>query len=208
MIDIEDKLCLIVGGGKIALHKAGILLEYGVRIKLVAPDVSTVLSGLDGETAFGDRIDISKRKFCPEDLENVDFVVVATDDIALGEYISGLCREKGILVNVVDEKEECSFIFPAIIKQRDMVVAVSTGGNSPAGAGYIKRRIDDVLPEYYGDMVSRLGAYRDYIFEKAGSPGRRKQIFNALLEYGDSHGGDIPREVVDRIVSDFVVGDE
>jgi siroheme synthase-like protein len=141
--------------------------------------------------------------FTPDDLNNVDFAVAATDDAALGEYISGLCRDRNIPVNVVDKKEECSFIFPAIIKQGDMVVSVSTGGNSPAGAGYIKRRINKTLPEYYGDMVSRLGEYRDYILENVQSPEDRKQLFNRLLEYGDSHGGDIPREVVEEFMSDI-----
>jgi siroheme synthase-like protein len=106
-------------------------------------------------------------------------------------------------VNVVDKKEECSFIFPAIIKQGDMVVSVSTGGNSPAGAGFIKRRINETLPEYYGDMVSRLGEYRDYILENVQSPEDRKRLFNKLLEYGDSHGGDIPKEVVEEFMSDI-----
>jgi siroheme synthase-like protein len=190
MMDIEDKTCLIVGGGKIAFHKAKLLLSFGARIRLVAPEVCEELDG----------VEIIKRKFTQDDLNNVDFVVAATDDTALGDYISGLCKKRGIPVNVVDKKEECSFIFPAIIKQGDLVVSVSTGGNSPAGAGYIKRQIGETLPDYYGDMVLKLGEYRDYILDNVQSPEDRKLIFNKLLEYGDSHGGDIPKNVVESFV--------
>jgi siroheme synthase-like protein len=193
MMDIEDKTCLIVGGGKIAFHKAELLLSFGARIRLVAPKVCEEIISLG--------VQIIKRKFTPDDLNNVDFAVVATDDASLGEYISGLCKERGIPVNVVDKKEECSFIFPAIIKQGDLVVSVSTGGNSPAGAGYIKRQIGEALPDYYGDMVFRLGEYRDYILDNVQSAEDRKLIFNRLLEYGDSHGGDIPKNVVEGFVA-------
>jgi siroheme synthase-like protein len=214
MMDIEDKTCLIVGGGKIAFHKAELLLSFGARIRLVAPKVCDEVKSLgvkpksdmpiDGTTtgmAEIANVEIIKRRFTPEDLNNVDFVVAATDDTALGEYISGLCKKRGIPVNVVDKKEECSFIFPAIIKQGDLVVSVSTGGNSPAGAGYIKRQIGETLPDYYGDMVFRLGEYRDYILDNVQSPEDRKLIFNRLLEYGDSHGGDIPKNVVESFVA-------
>jgi siroheme synthase-like protein len=204
MMDIEDKTCLIVGGGKIALHKAKMLLEFGAKLRIVSPEVCDELEQLtDIENKHSIRAEITRKEFTPDDLNNVDFVVAATDDAALGEYISRLCRDRNIPVNVVDKKEECSFIFPAIIKQGDMVVSVSTGGNSPAGAGFIKRRINETLPEYYGDMVSRLGEYRDYILENVQSPEDRKRLFNKLLEYGDSHGGDIPKEVVEEFMSDI-----
>jgi siroheme synthase-like protein len=203
MMDIEDKTCLIVGGGKIALHKAKLLFPFGAKLRIVAPEVCDELEQLaDGESEYGIRVDITKRKFTQDDLNNVDFVVAATDDTALDGYISRLCRDRGIPVNVVDKKEECSFIFPAIIKQGDLVVSVSTGGNSPAGAGFIKRRINDTLPEYYGDMVSSLGEYRDYIFENVASAENRKLLFNRLLEHGDSHNGNIPKEVVEALISE------
>jgi siroheme synthase-like protein len=204
MMDIEDKTALIVGGGRIALHKAKLMLDFGAKLKVVASEVCSELKELqrlaDGGTS-NDRVSIIRKEFTYDDLDNVDFVVAAIDDAALSTYISVLCRDKGIPVNVVDKKEECSFIFPAVIKQGDMVVAVSTGGNSPAGAGFIKRRINETLPDYYGDMVSRLGRYRDYVIENVPSQENRKKVFNALLEYGDEHGGDIPEELLDKLVS-------
>ena len=56
-----------------------------------------------------------------------------------------LCRQQRILVNVVDVKSDCGFYFPAIIKDKEVVISVSTGGQSPVLAGTIKRNIESHL---------------------------------------------------------------
>jgi siroheme synthase-like protein len=111
-----------------------------------------------------------------------------------------LCKEKNIPINAVDMKEECSFIFPAMIQEKDFLIAISSGGQSPAAAAYVKKKIKGQLPEYYGDMVEQLGQYRDYVLDHVDTAAKRKEIFNWLLEYGDSHGGKIPMEKVIEVV--------
>lgn len=193
MIEISGKQCLVAGGGRLALHKVSILLNFGVRIKVVGEEICPELWDL-GE------LQIIQREFEEGDIVGADFVVAATDDAALNERIADLCRQKDILVNAVDQKEACSFIFPALIQEKNLLISVSTGGNSPAAAAYVKRKLKSHIPAYYGDMVETLSEYRDYILEYIDSAEQRKEIFNRLLEYGDAHEGEIPKNVVNDVI--------
>lgn len=197
MIEIGDKTCLIAGGGKIALHKAEILLGFEVNIIVVSPVFEEAFYTLEKKKK---RLALRKQKFSEGDLEGVDFVVAATDDKVLNQYISGLCRQKGLLVNAVDQKEACSFYFPAMIQDHDMLVAVSSGGQSPAAVSYLKEKLASAIPEYYGEMAGKIGEYRQYILDEVPDAKRRKEIFYQLLSYGESHEGEITEEVVKELV--------
>ena len=197
MIEIGDKTCLIAGGGKIALHKAEILLGFEVNIIVVSPVFEEAFYTLEKKKK---RLALRKQKFSEGDLEGVDFVVAATDDKVLNQYISDLCRQKGLLVNAVDQKEACSFYFPAMIQDHDMLVAVSSGGQSPAAVSYLKEKLASAIPEYYGKMAGRVGEYRQYILDEVPDAKRRKEIFYQLLSYGESHEGEITEEVVKELV--------
>lgn len=198
MIDISGKQCLVAGGGRLALHKVSILLKFGVRIKVVGEEICPELWEL-GE------LQIIQREFWDSDIEDMDFVVAATDDATLNERIADLCRQKDILVNAVDQKEACSFIFPALIQEKDLLISISTGGNSPAAAAYVKRKLKSYIPAYYGEMLETLSGYRDYILEHIDSAEQRKEIFNRLLEYGDAHEGEIPENVVNDIIRNVLI---
>lgn len=197
MIEIGDKTCLIAGGGKIALHKAVILLGFEVNIIVVSPVFEEAFYTLEKKKK---RLALRKQKFSEGDLEGVDFVVAATDDKVLNQYISGLCRQKGLLVNAVDQKEACSFYFPAMIQDHAMLVAVSSGGQSPAAVSYLKEKLASAIPEYYGEMAGKIGEYRQYILDEVPDAKRRKEIFYQLLSYGESHEGEITEEVVKELV--------
>jgi siroheme synthase-like protein len=227
MVDIEDKKCLVVGGGNIALHKVKILLNFDVNILVVAeqicPELECIAEECEGSEAkkkacqsreleekeavcqsskIENRLKLQERQFQQSDINHMDFVVAATDNEKLNTYISTLCKEKNIPINAVDMKEECSFIFPAMIQEKDLLIAISSGGQSPAAAAYVKKKIKGQIPEYYGDMVEQLGQYRDYVLDHVDTAAKRKEIFNRLLEYGDSHGGKIPMEKVIEVVGE------
>lgn len=222
MIDIKDKNCLVVGGGSIALHKVKILLGFGVYIKVIGEEICDELRSLEDEQPEKKdteryqamhtetvqdqglpKLQIVQKSFEESDIDGMDFVVAATDDETLNYRISELCRQKKILVNAVDMKEACSFIFPAMIQEKDLLVAVSTGGQSPAAAAYVKRQIKEKLPGYYGDLIDTLGEYRDLVLEQVDTPKKRKKVFEQLLEYGDIHGGEIPAEIVHSIICEI-----
>lgn len=196
MIDITDKNCLVVGGGTIAFHKVKILSGYDVKIYVVSPQVCGELCQLASNHR---KIEIYERSFQDDDIAERDFVIAATDDQNLNHYISDLCRQNNILVNAVDMKEACSFIFPALIKKDDLIISISTGGKSPVAAANIKNKIEKSIPDFYGRMIESLGRHREYVLEYACQE-KRKEVFKQLFQYGIEHNGEIPVEFVEQVI--------
>ena len=158
-IDIENANGLIIGGGHQALKKIEKLLPYGVRLHVISPCV------IDDIRAYEEKgVKISVRHFEPEDIhEGLKFVIIAIDenidiqssdscdlktDISspyeennMRKYIAKLCKEKRILVNSVDDIENCEFIFPALVKEGDISIGISTSGTNPKLAVRLKEKI-------------------------------------------------------------------
>ena len=155
--DIEGMRWLIAGGGGVALRKVRDLLPYGAVIEVVSPDMSPDLNEMAKDSAYADTLKLTRRAFEDRDLDRADFVIAATSEPGLNSRISDLCRSKRIPVNVVDVKEECSFIFPSIVRDGPVVVGISTGGMSPVIARYLKARIRSVMPDSLGELTTRLG---------------------------------------------------
>ena len=155
--DIEGMKWLIAGGG-VALRKVRDLLPYGAVIEVVSPDMSPDLNEMAKDSAYADTLKLTRRAFEDRDLDGADFVIAATSEPGLNSRISALCRSKRIPVNVVDVKEECSFIFPSIVRDGPVVVGISTGGMSPVIARYLKARIQSAMPDSLGELTARLGA--------------------------------------------------
>ena len=109
-IDISDKICLVVGGGKVALRKVQVLLDFDARVVVVAREIIQELTDMAPDDCKNDNkadkpkpLTLQKRPFEDSDLEGVFLVVVATDDNVLNQHISDLCRRQRIPANVVDD---------------------------------------------------------------------------------------------------------
>ena len=173
-MDVEDKTCLIVGGGKVAREKVDSLSRFSMRILIVA--LETDIEPQEG------KIEIRKKSFEDEDLEEADFCVCATSDRLLNRRISQLCKMNRIPVNVVDDAALCSFIMPSIVKRGPLTIAISTGGKSPAYAQRLRQRIDHEMPENIDDILERLGTLRKHIPELIPDQGCRKKYYKEALE--------------------------
>lgn len=199
MVEVEDREILVIGGGKIAFHKIKILLSFGAIIRVISEDFCDDIKALANINV--NNLTLIKKSFCETDIDNcgdICFVIAATDDEKLQSLVSKLCRIRKIPVNVVDKKEKSSFYFPAVVKRDELVVSVSTGGNSPVAAGFIKRELDEKIPRYYGKLVNNLGKYRDIALLKIDTYENRKKFFVELIMYGTEHDGDVPYDIVAR----------
>ncbi len=153
-IDIENKKGLIVGGGRIAAHKAEKVKPFGAKITIIAPDI---MDKLKQDPAFM----CEERPFVPEDIEGCAFVIAATDDRELNHRISALCQEKGILVNVVDDKDYCGFLFPSLVKEGKLTAGISTAGASPQIAAELRSRMARELPNQMEEILDYLESIRE-----------------------------------------------
>ena len=152
-IEFADKKGLVVGGGTVALRKVVKLLPFAPSLTVAA---QTVLPEIEDRP----EITVLHEPFSPEMLEGMYFVIAATDDAAVNQEIGRLCREQGILVNVVDAPDDCTFLFPALVKEGNLSVGISTGGASPSASVWLKETIREQLPENMEEILDFLASVR------------------------------------------------
>ena len=179
MIQMQDKLCVIGGGGKVAYRKVSMMLSFGARVTVIAPKICDELQKIESKQ---DALLLVQRPFEDGDIEGADVVIMATNDSKLNSEVADICKERRILVNVVDVKKDCGFYFPAIVRQKDVVVAVSTGGNSPALAAKIKKEIGKNLRKDYGQIADELGKAREEVMLTEPVEAKRKEILLDMLD--------------------------
>ena len=185
-VDLTDANCLVVGGGSVALRKVNVLLDFGAKVHVIAKEISMDLAALSEET---DHLLLEQREFTPFDLQDRKLVIVATSDNELNGQIYMMCSEGGIPVNVVDDQEKCSFIFPSYIKEQNLVGAFSSGGNSPALTQYLKNKEKEILTPRLGELNEVLGRWRQPIKELFPLESSRKSAFEQLIDYALCYDG-------------------
>ena len=174
-INIGNKNCIIIGGGTVALRKLEKLREFKPIITVIAPDIC------DEINRFAD-IKIIEREFEDRDIDNAFMVISATDDKELNTHIFKLCSEKNILINTVDDKDKCGFIFPALVKRDNITVGISTSGKSPLYSRFLRERIEKLFDEDCDRTVEVLSKYRAEIKKRVSSEENRKKAFEMILE--------------------------
>ncbi len=159
---LAARRCLIVGGGAVAARKAEALLEAGARPVVISPELSPALEAM---VAAG-HVEALRRPYRPGDLEGAALVIAATDERALNAAISAEAGRRGVLVNVVDDPELCTFTVPAVVRRGDLVVAVSTGGLSPAMARRVREMLEETIDAAYGELLDLLAGLRPEVLAR------------------------------------------
>ena len=173
-MELAGKKGLIVGGGPVALRKVRTLLSYGAALTVADPEPLPQLEALPG-------VRVRREPFSPGLLEGMFFVVAASGDSGLNRRVSQLCRARGILVNAADDREACTFLFPALVREGPLSVGVSTGGSSPSAAVWVKERLEELLPRDFGSLLEELEALRPLVKAAIPDQRRREKVFQALF---------------------------
>lgn len=179
-LDLTGRRCLVVGGGDVACGKIAGLLAAGAEVTVVSPAVSVAVRSL----ADGGTVQLHEREYSRDDMRGVHLAVAATADREVNRRVSEDAARAGALVNVVDDPELSSYIAPAVLRQGDLTIAVSTGGGSPAYAAYVRDRIGEQLGPEYGDALVILRRVRARLREQGSRVGDRKRVIRSLAEGG------------------------
>lgn len=197
-VNLTDRKCLVVGGGSVAVRKVRMLLDFGARVSVVSKDISNELLLLSQNS---EKIFISQREFHEEDILEMFLVIAATNDNSLNRQISQLCKTRNIQVNVVDKLDECSFILPAYVKEKNVVAAFSSGGNSPVLTQYLKAKAKEYITEEIGEINECLGSVRKEIQNIFPTEAIRKEVFETILQYALSDNSIPTEKEIEIIIS-------
>lgn len=177
-LNIADKLCLVVGGGTVALRKTKSLLAAGARIRVISPEVLPELSVLEQN----EEIEWFARGFAEGDLKGAFLVFAATNSLEVQELIAEEASKYSVLMNSADDPLNSHFHVPAHFRRGRMLVTVSTGGSSPALAKKIRQGLElEIVPEYEL-VVELLSLIREQVVRLGGDSALNGDLFRRLLQ--------------------------
>ena len=167
---LQHQSAVVVGGGGVALRKVSALRKAGARVTVIAPALHPQLAA---QAARGELRHIAAA-FAPAHLGDAVAVIAATDDAAVNCAVSETAQAHHIPVNVVDEPELSTFIFPAIIDRAPILVAVSSAGHAPVLARRVRAQIEALLPARLGALARFMGERRRAVQRTLGILARRR----------------------------------
>ncbi len=176
-LQIKQRHCLVVGGGKIAARKVALLQKAQADVTVVAPQLCDELSSLFADN----QISYQAREFEPADLDDCVLVIAATDNTGVNEQVSRLAQQLKLPVNVVDNPALCSFIMPSIIDRSPVVIAVSTGGASPVLARLIRTKLEGSIPAAYGRLAKLVEGFRTKVKTTFPDVSSRRNFWEKIL---------------------------
>ena len=141
--DIAGKKCIVVGGGEVAERKVQRLIDCGAEVLVISPELTLELVRLREKKMITHIAGV----YAVEFLYGAVLVVGATDDEKINAAISSDARQKGIPVNIVDDPQKCDFILPSIVERGDLVIAIGTGGKSPALSRHLREELEGICGE-------------------------------------------------------------
>ncbi len=177
-LDLRDRRCLVIGGGSVGERKVEMLLEFGATVVVISPDVTQKLHQLVEQGTIRQIHGV----YVPEVLTGALLVIAATNEHQVNKAISLECQRLGILVNVVDDPELCTFFVPAIVRRGDFVIGISTSGNSPSLAKQVREKLEGEFGPEYGELTDILGQLRDEVKAKYPEPEDRGQAYLRILD--------------------------
>jgi len=180
MMSLAGKRAIVVGGGRVGMRKIMGLLESGAQVTVISLELEQDLQQL----ARQGQIEWVAEAFQERLLDRYpDAVLVfgTTNRREVNVTIHKACEERGILCNIADVPDLCTFIVPAVITQGDLMIAVSTGGASPALAKRIREDLEQRFGPEYGKMTRVLGELRKLVLRTGSSPDENKKIFREIV---------------------------
>lgn len=179
-LDIQNRNCLVVGGGAVGTRKVMTLLNCGSTVTVVSPDVSEQLL----ELADNSSIILEKRPYQTTDLDNMFLVIGATDNEGLNRQIHRDAERLNKLCNIADRPEACNFILPSIVNRGDLMIAISTSGKSPAFAKKLRKDLEKEFGNEYAEFLTLMGEIRKKLLAEKHEPEAHKPLFEQLINKG------------------------
>ncbi len=190
-IDLKDKNVLVVGGGNVAFRKIVKLIPFEAKITIVAPKICTDLAMLLEQNK---NLTYKQKLVDIDDIKNACIAITATDDSAVNEFVAQNCKNNNIFVNSVDDVDNCSFLFPALIKRDSFVLGCTTSGKAPYLSACLKNMIENDIPENIDEIIENIAILRQELKLKIEEQNIRAKIIHLLLDYYQKHNFNLSLE--------------
>ncbi|MEW6528122.1 MAG: bifunctional precorrin-2 dehydrogenase/sirohydrochlorin ferrochelatase [Spirochaetota bacterium] len=159
---IKGKRVVVIGGGQVAFRKVKDLVHCGANVVVIAPEI---LTELEEYALANSAITIVKRQYHKGDCAGAALVFSATNNPEVNRKVYDEASVLNIPINAVDDPDNPSFYVPSFFTRGSLIVAVSTGGASPAMAAKIRRLIEQSIPQDIETTLDMLNEARTILKE-------------------------------------------
>ncbi|MBW1635023.1 MAG: bifunctional precorrin-2 dehydrogenase/sirohydrochlorin ferrochelatase [Deltaproteobacteria bacterium] len=177
-LNIANRLCIVVGGGEVALRKVNSLLDCKGLVRIVSPYVVPELE----EIIHQKRAEWFERGYAKGDLRGAFLVFAATGDPQVQQQVKEEAGKCEVMLNSANDPVGSDFHVPAHFRRGKMLVAVATGGGSPALSRKIMEKLELELGPEYEAVVDFLAMVREAVTNKVADPSDRRELFYNLLK--------------------------
>lgn len=195
-VDMKGRKCVVVGGGRIAARKIETLILFNAEIAVISPEITDKLLELKktGSLTHLEKV------YSEGDLEGAFLVIAATTDREVNERIAEEAAVKNIFVNVADNPERCTFIFPSVVKKSELVIGITTSGSYPAMSRSIREKIERLLADLDEDVMKLLRECRQRASAEIRNEDARTELLGRILEEAVFCDKELNRQqIVERI---------
>lgn len=177
-IDLRDRKCVVFGGGRIAARKIETLMDFHAEMIVISPEITDEIQKLKQSGVLTHL----EKTYSEGDLEGVFLVIAATSDRAVNARIAEEAGKKNIFVNVADNPERCTFIFPSVVKKNELVIGITTSGSYPALSKNIREKIEKLLVNLDEGTAEMLRKCRERASIEIKNAEIRTELLNRILE--------------------------
>ena len=181
-LKLEDKLCVVVGAGRVAERRVRGLCDAKAQVRVVGIIATEGILKLADEGA----IHLYQRAFEPSDLDGSTLVIAATDRADVNRAVQTAAKCRGILFCGADRYTDSDFIVPAVVRRGDLQMAISTGGKSPAYARLLRREIEAFLEDGHVGLLNLMADLRRRVYARFPNAPERRQAFWQQLVTDDT----------------------
>lgn len=174
---LNNKPCLLVGGGEVAERKARLLMDAGAVISVVAPTFTPQFMQWQNEQ----RLQCFTAEFSVADLADKWLVIAATDNEQVNQLVYQQATEQRIFCNVVDSPKQASFIMPSVIDRSPIMVAISSGGKAPVLARILREKMEQWLPNSLGALAQLAGKLREQVKQRFATMSARRYFWERFF---------------------------
>ncbi|HEY2858383.1 MAG TPA: siroheme synthase CysG [Terracidiphilus sp.] len=175
-LKLDQRPCLVVGAGAVALDKIRTMLKSGARLLVVAPTAHGEVRALADEGTLA----WAQRAFEPADIDGRELVIAATDQPEVNATVYRESVSRSIFCNSVDDIPHCDFFFGSIVSRGALQIAISTAGESPSLAQRLRREIDAQLPDDLGSWLAETGELRREVLATHPRSEERRLLLHEL----------------------------
>ncbi len=202
-LSLKHRLCLVIGGGEIALRKIRLLHSAGACVRVVAPHIVSNITNLLKQ----EQHELIYRSYQESDLEGVSLVIAATDDDQLNKQAANDALAKNIFANVVDNAGAGSALMPAIVDRSPVMVAFSTGGKAPVLSRLLREKLEGVLPHGYGRLAEMASEFRERVKKRFPRINERRYYWEKIFsgpaaEYAFSGNFNAAEKLMERTLEE------